>query len=99
MRKIIGSVLFLVLLVCNAQAQELNCEITINTDQLQQAANKRLFTDMRNQIFNFMNNTRWTNDVYKLDERINCKFFITITNMPEIGSYRATVQVISSRPV
>jgi hypothetical protein len=82
-----------------ALAQELNCEVTVNTEQLQQTADKRLFTEMRNQIFTFMNNTRWTNDVYKQEERIRCKLFITITSMPEIGTYRANVQVISARPV
>jgi hypothetical protein len=55
MRKVILSVLFL-LLGFASQAQELDCEVTVNTEQLQQTADKRLFTDMRNQIFNFMNN-------------------------------------------
>lgn len=81
-----------------AQAQELNCEITVNTEQLQQTADKNLFKEMRNQIFNFMNTTRWTSDVYKVEERVRCKLFITITSMPEIGRYKANVQVISSRP-
>lgn len=98
MPKFILLILFIFGLVLQTQAQELNCEITINTDQLQQT-DKRLFTQMRNQIFNYMNNTRWTNDVYKQDERINCKLFITITNMPEIGNFKATVQIVSSRPV
>ncbi len=99
MLKYICAVLLMLFVSFRAQAQELNCEVTINTEQLQQTANKRLFTEMRNQIFNFMNNTRWTSDVYKPEERINCKLFITITNMPEIGNFRATAQIISSRPV
>ena len=82
-----------------AQAQELRCEVTINNEQLQGTADKRVFTEMRNQVFNFMNNTRFTSDVYKMEERINCKLFITILTMPEIGSFRANVQIISSRPV
>ena len=99
MRKVLAAVFFLLVMGLQTQAQELNCEVTVNTEQLQQVPNKRIFTEMRNQIFNFMNNTRWTNDVYKLEERINCKLFITITSMPEIGTYRATVQALSSRPV
>ena|SRR6478752_3518609 len=99
MPKFIIAVLLIFGLALQVKAQELNCEVTINTEQLQQATDKRLFREMRNQIFNYMNNTRWTNDVYKKDERINCKLFITITNMPEIGTFKATVQVISSRPV
>src|SRR6188768_237090 len=99
MRKFLIAVLGLLFFGLQAQAQELNCEITVNTEQLQQVANKRIFTEMRNQIFNYMNNTRWTKDVYKLEERINCKLFITITAMPEIGNYKATVQALSSRPV
>ena len=99
MRKLLILVFGMLVLSLQTQAQELNCEVTVNTEQLQQTTNKRLFNEMRNQIFNYMNNTRWTNDVYKQEERINCKLFITITNMPEIGSFKATVQVISSRPV
>jgi len=99
MRKVLAAVFFLLGMGLQLQAQELNCEITVNTEQLQQVANKRIFTEMRNQIFNYMNNTRWTKDVYKLEERINCKLFITITAMPEIGNYKATVQALSSRPV
>jgi hypothetical protein len=54
---------------------------------------------MKEAIWNFMNNRQWTNDIYTTEERIKCNLFITITEMPVLNSYRATVQITSSRPV
>lgn len=47
----------------------------------------------------FMTNTRWTGDNFAPQERINCNMIITIESMPSIGSFNATVQIQSARPV
>jgi hypothetical protein len=46
-----------------------------------------------------MNGRKWSGDTYKNYEKINCNLLITITKMPSIGSFSATVQVQSARPV
>lgn len=80
------------------RAQELQCDVIINSDQVQ-IQDRRVFTDMRNAVSNFMNNQRWSNDTYRPEERIKCRMLITITQVPQIGSYNAIVQVVTSRPV
>lgn len=90
--------LILICLCITAHAQELNCSVTINATQIQ-TSDRGIFKDMKNAIEQFMNGRKWTNDNYKTHEKINCNFLITITKMPSIGSFSASVQVRSSRPV
>ena len=64
---------------------------------VQHTADRQLFTDMQNRIFEFMNNRRWTNQCYTW-RSASSAVFINLTEMPEIGIFRANVQVVSVRP-
>lgn len=79
-------------------AQELKCSVSINASQIQ-TSDAGVFKDMDNAIEQFMNGRKWTNDTYKNHEKIICNLLITITRMPAIGSFSASVQVQSARPV
>lgn len=79
-------------------AQELNCLVKINADQVE-TTERRVFKDMETAFRQFMNDRKWTDDTYEQDERINCVLNITIDQMPSIGNFRATVQIQSARPV
>lgn len=92
------SVAILVLMSLNALGQELNCSVSINASQIQ-TSDAGVFNDMENAIEQFMNGRKWTNDTYKNHEKIVCNILITITKMPAIGSFSASVQVQSARPV
>lgn len=87
-----------VLFPLSALAQELNCAVSINASQIQ-TSDAGVFKDMENAIEQFMNGRKWTNDTYKNHEKILCNILITITKMPAIGSFSASVQVQSARPV
>ncbi len=78
--------------------QELKCAVTINASQIQ-TSDAGIFKDMDNAIEQFMNTRKWTNDTYKSHEKINCNLLITISKMPSIGSFSASVQVQSARPI
>ncbi len=88
----------ILLLTFHSQAQELNCTVTINATQVQ-TSDRGIFKDMKIAFEQFMNGRKWTNDPYKNYEKINCNVLITITKMPAIGSFSATVQVQSARPI
>lgn len=79
-------------------AQELNCNVTINATQVN-TSDRGIFRDMETAIEQFMNSRKWTNESYKTHEKINCNMLITITKMPTIGSFSATVQIQAARPV
>lgn len=79
-------------------AQELNCTVNINASQIQ-LSDRGIFRDMKQAIEQFMNQRKWTNDAYKAHEKINCNMLITITKMPSIGNFTASVQIQSARPI
>ncbi|MFD0999525.1 DUF4835 family protein [Ohtaekwangia kribbensis] len=81
-----------------SQAQELNCTVSINATQIQ-TTERTVFRDMKTAIEQFMNSRKWTNDSYKNYEKINCNMLITITRMPSVGNFAASVQIQSARPV
>lgn len=79
-------------------AQDLNCDVIINADQIQ-TSDRRVFQDMELAIENFMNGRNWTEDEFAIEERIKCSLSINLIEMPTIGSFKATVQIRSSRPI
>lgn len=80
-------------------SQELNCQVTINTQQIQGTVQKQIFEQMQKSIYEFINNRRWTNDVYTAQERIDCSFMINVTQSIGSDEYLATLQIQSRRPV
>ncbi|RIJ42940.1 type IX secretion system protein PorD [Pontibacter oryzae] len=89
--------LILLIAAWPASAQELQCDVVVNSEQVQYT-DRQLFTDMQTRVFEFMNNRRWTSQQYRADERIKCRLLINLTEMPEIGVFKANVQVLSVRP-
>ena len=96
MRKTIFLFLFC-LFTFFAKAQELNCTVTVNSDQLSQG-NLQVFKTLERSLNDFVNRTKWTNKVYKEVERVDAQMFITITEY-ESNRFRGNIQIQSSRPV
>jgi hypothetical protein len=78
-------------------AQELNCNLVVNAQQTGNE-NVQVFKTLEKQLSEFVNNTRWTEMIFKNQERINCGMFITIQNYSS-DSFQASIQVQSARPV
>jgi hypothetical protein len=79
------------------KAQELNCTITVNSDQVSQT-NQQIFQTLERSLNDFVNKNKWTNRVYKENERVNAQMFITITDY-ESDRFKGNIQIQSSRPV
>ncbi len=91
----------LTVLFISSQAQELNCRVIINSERIQ-TTERAVFQDMEVAFTDFMNGTKWTNDEFDDQEKINCNIVITLLpegTDPVSGRYSASVQVLSSRPV
>lgn len=97
----------LIVLIClltthlSAQAQELNCQVTINSDQLfaQQKTDFSYVNQLKGIITEFMNNRRWSNDQFAVSERINCSMNINLIKSLTQGAFEATAQIVVTRPV
>lgn len=96
MRKSI-SLLFIFLGILALPAQEFNCTVTINSDQVSQT-NQQIFKTLERSLSDFVNKNKWTNRVYKENERVNAQMFITITDY-ESDRFSGNIQIQSSRPV
>jgi hypothetical protein len=95
MKKIV-SILFL-FFIGVVEAQQLNCTVQINSDQIT-TANNQIFKNLKNSISDFVNKTDWTGEEYKANEKINCSM-VVIINSYDSNQFTATVQVQSTRPV
>ena len=88
---------FLLLSFGVAHSQELNCTVTVNTDKLSNA-NQQVFKTLQTSLNEFVNQTNWTGQVFKQNEKINCSMYIIISSNNS-DQFVATIQVQSSRVI
>jgi len=98
MKKIFALIYILVSSAVISYSQELNCRVQINSSQVQ-GVSKKVFQDMQKDIYEFMNNTKWSKYIFNNEERIECTFFITISKAISVDEFQASIQVQSVRPV
>jgi Domain of unknown function (DUF4835) len=97
----------ILLIVClflsvKPQAQELNCAVTLITDQIKnnQLGNAaQTFNEIKNIITDFLNNRRWTKDEFAPLEKINCAVNITLITATTQGNFTGNATVTMSRPI
>lgn len=89
--------LTLLLAVCPARGQELNCSVTVNTDQVA-GTNKQVFETLQQAISDYMNTTVFTNAQFAANEKIECRIFITVKEYAD-DVIKGDLQVQSLRPV
>lgn len=79
-------------------SQELNCNIQLITQQIQ-GTNKQVFETMQGAIYEFMNSTPWTTNVFDVDERIECTMLFNLQEQIGDDEFRGTLQIQVRRPV
>ncbi len=79
-------------------AQELNCNVQISAQRIQ-GSNRQVFESMQKDIYEFMNNTVWTNQVFSYAERLDCNILINLNDQLSADEFRGTIQVQLRRPV
>lgn len=91
-------ILFMFTMVLNGQSQELDCSVRVNSRQVE-GSDKQVFTNMQKAIHEFMNNTKWTNYNFQIQERIECTFLFTISERIASDEFAGKLNVVVSRPV
>lgn len=91
--------IFVMLLLISAYAysQELNCNVTVNFQNVP-VKNRELLVDFKNVVENYMNTTRFT-DLNWDGDKIDCSLNIFFTSAGSDVSYGAQIVVVSQRPV
>lgn len=101
MKFIFNILLFVSLLIIKSEvvsAQELNCNLQVNSSQVM-GSDKSIFDVMQKNLSEFVNNKKWTNNSYQIQEKIECTMLINITERVSTNSFKATLQVQSRRPI
>lgn len=86
------------LLALQVFATELQIRVQVQAPQVANI-NTAMVNRLQQQISNFINNNRWTNENYLPQERITGDLIITITNWDNSVNYAATAQLQSRRAV
>jgi len=82
------------------RGQEMNCQVQVIAPTLQSSpANTEIIQELQSAVYEFINSTKWTNDVYQDEERIECSILIKINSKTGSDQFKASIQVSSSRPV
>jgi hypothetical protein len=93
--------LILILIICLpafAGAQEFMCQVSINSAQVE-GSEKKIFQTLQTELYEFVNNRKWTNFVYKTEERIECSMMVTITERVSSDQFKGRINVVLQRPV
>ena len=100
MKKKLILVFILSFVTTHFYSQELNCQVTIVADAKLELTTVDLdiIAQLKQTITDMMNNTQWTKDKFKEEERINCVLQLQIKEKPSTGSYSGSLQVQSTRP-
>ena len=97
MKKISILLVLIFLLSVSSFAQELRCNVTVSSQRIQ-GANQNLFRTMQSDLYEFMNNRKWTEHVYSYDEKIRCNILIRLDEQISVDEFRGSIQVQLTRP-
>ena len=80
-----------------ANAQELDCQVVVNSNLVNQT-NQQIFQTLERSLNEFMNTQKWTNREFLNEEKITCSFVFMFTEY-ENDRFEGTLQIQSQRPV
>jgi hypothetical protein len=81
-------------------SQELNCKVTIVADAKLELStvDQEVVAQLKQTMEDMMNNTQWTKDKFKVEERINCALQLQLKEKSGSNGFSGSLQVQSSRP-
>ncbi len=80
-----------------ASAQELNCKVEVNSDQIQ-GTNKQVFETLESSINDYMNTTKFSEAQFSTNEKIDCQLFFTVKEYTD-NIIKGDLQIQAIRPV
>jgi len=97
MRKFLLILSCWLLAVSYANAQEINCKVTVNSDQIE-GSNKQVFETLKTSIEEYLNHNRWTNMTFAEHEKIECSMMLIVKSVAD-NLYTCEMTLQSRRPV
>ncbi len=86
-------------LLADEEGSELLCEVEVNSSRINNA-NKDIFNTLQEAIKEYMNETKWTDAQFGVNEKIQCKLFLNVATYDDAtGKITGELQIQSQRPV
>jgi len=79
--------------------QELAANVSLLTSKVDNQVDPKIFTQLQTQLKDFINQRKWTTDIFTQEEKIDCSFYITIESVVSPGVYSAKLSIVANRPV
>lgn len=83
---------------CYSNSQDILATVKVDASLIPNFE-KQIFEDMEQNIKQFVNTRKWTNDKFGTLEKVKMNILIKLTEQPTTGKYNGSVQIQSSRPV
>ena len=80
-------------------AQEFQATISIRANRVPSTIDHKIFQTLQTALNNFINNRRWTNETFQVNEKIPCNFLIDISQALDNNEFQASLTVQAARPV
>ena len=94
-----GTLLIAIFLFASAQAQEIQARLTVMAGKISTQVNKSVFQTLQTSLTNFVNNRKWTPDVFQPAEKIQCNFLLNIEQDLGNNIYKGKLTVQAARPI
>ncbi|MGY8932109.1 MAG: type IX secretion system protein PorD [Flavobacteriales bacterium] len=94
----INLLLFFLFISTYSFSQELICNVIVNSNQIQ-TSDKQIFNSLQKSLYEFVNNTKWSDTKIENEERIECSIMINISKMISNDVFEGTLQIQSKRPI
>ena len=79
------------------QAQELQCDVRVNSNKVQ-GSDKTIYQNLQTSLYDFINNTKFTDINFRQTEKIECSMLVDVTSR-EGNYFTAEISLALRRPV
>lgn len=88
----------LLLLAGSLSAQDFQCQISVNANQISGGDNPTRYNDLQQKLYAFVNERKWCQYTLKTNERIECSIQINLTEVSG-DVMKGTMNILLQRPV
>lgn len=97
MKKIL-LILFISIIAYQGRTQELYCTVNVNYQQVE-GTDTKVFETLERSLFEFINNRKWTNYNFGVEERIECTILLNISERISSDQFKGALNIALKRPV
>src|ERR1700730_2095144 len=81
-----------------ARGQEIQARLTVMANKVSSQVDKKIFQTLQTALTNFLNNRRWTGDVFQPNEKIQCNFLLNIDQDLGNNLFKGKLTIQAARP-